>query len=52
MIAELGGNVPVYSFLPQINNYKFSKACVTSFGFRKGKTGNSVVSISELYLVF
>ena len=52
MMAELAENVPVYSFLPSINNFQTSKARVILFGFRKENPGHLVVPSSQLYLFF
>ena len=44
MMAELGENAPVYSFLPFMENGNVSKAYFIPFGLRKGKNGNLVVT--------
>ena len=45
-------NASVYRLLPSIYNYKILIDCVFAFGCRKGKTGNLIVSISEVYIFF
>ena len=37
MVAESAESEPVFSRLPLIDNYKFSRDCVFVFGFRIGK---------------
>ena len=49
MMAELAESEPVYSLLPWIKNYLFSRDCVIAFVFRKGKTVNLGVPSSERY---
>ena len=40
MTAQLAESEPVYSLLPGIKTFKFSRDCVVPLGFSKRKTGN------------